>query len=757
MTDRQLVTATEQKIEYSPVLLTPRHTPARTGDNFQVLGSWSHVQWAVQSAAYSKIVAVDFETTGLDYSDGVQIVGVGLAWDQGSAYFHWAPLYGKTKQLIIDLLLTHPGLVAHNVYFDGGMARSVFGKHPNWLACTSALYNMLSNEGWVGQSHGLKSAMVDILRWEDTNEQDLDEWLIVNQYYKGNKRKDNSSEALLESFRAGVLKPDKGQMCHAPAEILGKYCVLDAEACYLLYTEHLAPTLDQFPKFSEFFHKEWMHLIRVHIDQKLHGIEVDREGLATRRQTILDGMATLLQQFRTHPDTRDHIAEYEQFLLQSLIQVEPERLLKKKELPSEPPKFTKDGAISKNWEKWNSNKHKYTEDVISKNWLSWQERYRNALAGNDPVYRFNIQSGVHLGWLLYERLGFEPRVFTEKKLPGTGIKALKHMGEVGKILIEYNWLQKELGYIEDYIKKTQKRSTIHPSFRLPGTKTGRLSSTGPNLQQVPKSKAVMSLFRARPGHVFVDLDFSALEPVVATEFSEDPNMTLIYGDGRPNNDVYLFVGAHIPGMGDKIRKAGYDPYNPTPAGLAAAKKACKHERSICKTVVLACQYGAGVDKVMSTLENDDIFLPREEVQKIHTGYWELFSQVKQMGWDLQRTWRKNGGFVLNGAVERPMCLTEDYKHDVLNRFIQSTGHDILVKYIYILTHNLTAAGIDWKPHVIDWHDAAAVEIPEEQKEDTITVYLKSLAQLNRELGGNITLKGTPSFGTTMADIKEPEE
>jgi hypothetical protein len=169
-----------------------------------------------------------------------------------------------------------------------------------------------------------------------------------------------------------------------------------------------------------------------------------------------------------------------------------------------------------------------------------------------------------------------------------------------------------------------------------------------------------------------------------------------------------------------------------------------------------CAYGAGVDKVLATLEADDVFLPRDEVEKIHRGYWDLFGEVKQFGRDLQRQWKRNGGYVLNG-LGRPMCLPEDYKHDVLNRFIQSTGHDILIQYIYILTNGLTQAGVDWKPWVIDWHDAAAVEVPEHQKDLTIEVYLWALDELNRQLGGQIKLKGVPSWGTTMSDIKEPEE
>lgn len=757
MTDRDLITTIEYKAPPERVLLSPSFTPPREGPTYQVIGTYKNVTPALLAAAASQYVAVDFETKGNDYSDeSFEIVGIGLAWDTGSIYFEWHSLFLNKQKDIIQLLLAHPGLLAHNAYFDGGVIRSRMGQHALGLTCTLALYMFLSNEGWAGQKWGLKDAQKDILLWQETNEKELDEWLCLNGYYKGNRLADDTAVNRSSRFLEGRLRPDKANMWRAPVPILGKYCCLDAEACYLLFTEHLLPCLQRFPGLERFM-TSFMHLIRVSIDQKLHGILMDRDALLSRREELSSEISYQTQQLLAHPLLEAPVRAIESSLLAGLAAMEPPRYRKQKERPPEPPRFLKDGLTpSKNWINWVSNGPKYSEKVLSLNWVNWRERWEKAVRGEDPAYLFNLQSNVHLTETLYNHLGYEPRVFTESGAPGTGIKALKHMGEIGKALIERAWLEKEQGFLTDYIERTESRPTIHPSFRLPGTKTGRLSSKEPNLQQVPKTKVMMGMFLARPGHILVDLDFSALEPVVATEFSQDPNMLLIYGDGRPANDVYLFVGAHIPGMREKILSTGYDPYNPTKETLARAKKECKHERGICKTVVLACQYGAGVDKVMSTLENDDVFLPREDVQQIHSGYWDLFREVKQFGWDLLRQWKRNGGWVLNG-MGRPMCVTEDYKHDLLNRFIQSTGHDILVRYVEILTQALNGRNIEWHPWVIDWHDAAAIECREEDRERVVECYMDSLDCLNEELAGTIKLKGTPSWGYSMAAIKEPEE
>lgn len=756
MPQRELVTIEEVWEKPERVLLRSRHTPARTGPGFQTILSHHEVERALLSAQSSRFVALDFETKGGDIAEDIDIVGVGLAWDTGSCYLPWSELFPPIREKVKAFILEHPGLVAHNVPFDGGVVRKLFDEHANWEACTLATYMFLSNEGWTGQTWGLKDAQVDILCWDESNEKELDQWLCVNGYYKGSRMKTDTREARLERFLEGKLKPNKGEMWRAPKDILGKYCILDAESCYLLYTEHLLPLAQKFPDFSDWYHLDFKYMMLEHIDQKLWGIPIDMDGMLSRKLHLEKEIASYSEQALTHPKLVAPIQKIESKLLEELASKQPEEFKKTKPRPPEPIKYKKNGELSKGWIKWSTSADRYLP-VVNKNWVKWKERWDKASSGEDPAYKFNLQSGAHLTEVFYSQLKFPIRVTTESGAPGTGIKALKHFGEPGKLLIERAYLEKELSYIDDYYQRGLRLDAhIHPGFRMPGTKTGRLSSKGPNLQQVPKSKAVMSLFRARPGHVWVDLDFSALEPVVATEFSQDPNMMFIYGDGQPSNDIYLYVAAHIPGMGDTIRATGYNPRAPTKEALARAKKECKALRSIAKTVVLACQYGAGVDKVLETLENDDIFMEREEVEKIHKGYWDLFREVKAFGYQLQRDWKKNGGYILNG-LGRPMCVTEKYKHDILNRFIQSTGHDILVKYVRVYTEELTRRGIPWKPLILDWHDASAVEVPEEFLEKTKEVYLWGLDRLNEQLHGTIKLKGTPSWGTTLADIKEPEE
>jgi DNA polymerase I-like protein with 3'-5' exonuclease and polymerase domains len=745
------------------VLLQRGHYPARTGKYYGRICEHTDVPHVLPHISRSRIVALDWETVGLDYSDVEQrqIVGLGLAWDTGSCYFHYEDLIQDPDRAneLLDVLLNHTGLIAHNVYFDGGIIYSNFGVHARWHACTSALYKQLANEGWVGQVHGLKHAQTDLLGWESSNETELDEWLVASGHYIGNRRLETDPAKLVEMYHSRTetgkrrLSPDKSKMYLAPREILGKYCVLDAEACYLLYVHVLEPVLQQFPDLEYYHHVEFMHLIYLHIEQKMGGILMDREGLLSRQQILTTQISELEHKFLTHPQTAEHIRAIESDLRRDLYEKEPPRYKKRKER-TEPDKYKKNGEISKNWIRWKELSELPPEQ--SRSWENWAERVRVAEAGENPDYNYNLNSGPQLRELFYNRLKYTPREETESGDDAIGVSSLKHVGEEGQLLVERAHLVKELSYINDYLERTVSRPSLHPDFRLPGPCTGRLSSANPNMQQISKTWDVMSLFLADAGEEWVDIDFKALESVVAAELSGCPNLLELYGDGKPENDIHLFVCAHVPAWRSEVEATGYTPYNPPPGSVSRAKKECKSKRNIMKNIVYAKQYGAGNQKIFAMMQAAGVPISYEEVEEISSTYDRLFERVDEYKKELEWEWQQNGGYVMN-ALGRPMCVTEDYKKDLFNRVIQSTGHDILVKYAYILTYKLDEEGISWRPVIIDFHDATTVGTPVGNGQRVAELMQWSMGELNRKLQGTITLGGVPVIGRNLAQVKEPEQ
>lgn len=721
------------------VLVEPRPTPARVGRSYQlVCPPDNETAELLSSASQASVVAVDFETRGNDYSlpdSEAYVVGVGLAWDKGSCYLSMDELSQDSLNQLAHLLQTHQGLVAHNVYFDGGWIRRDFGQHANWLACTFGLYMQCASEGFEGQKWGLKEAMVDVLLWSDTNETELDTWLVENGYKKQNNA------------------PLKGEMWRAPAAIIGRYCVLDAEATYLLYMEHLLPIVKRFPKLEEYHRRDFLPHVMVHIDQKIAGIMTDREhwtAYATELEAaIIDSEHT----FREHVLVAPHVREFEAAKVQEFLTTEPARY-KKKKVRQEPAKLTKSGEVSKNWIKWSLLENLPPEE--SKNWQNWEAKRRRIEIGIEPGYEFNLQSGDHLRWLMYDKLKHKVLLQTDSGMPAISEDALQSMGDVGQILIGRALKVKELSYVSDYIKRVEHRSTIHPSFKMPGTVTGRLAGKAPNLQQLPKTKGTLSGFVSRPGHSFVDCDVNALEMVVTAELSQDTNLLALYGPGAKKNDIYLFYGSMMAGIGPRLTSLGYNPYQPTTEAIEATKKAFKKERGIAKLLILSDNYGSGVKKKQKILSLNGVDMSLEEVQDMHDSLMAAKEGVLQYVAWLQDEWRANGGWVENG-YGRPICVDEKYLKDILNRVVQSTGHDILQLYARIAAELLNAANISWRPIVMDWHDESIIEVPDEQVETAKKIMeVDAYRELNTILGGTCPLKGSAAVAKTLAGIKLEE-
>lgn len=183
----ELVTTRERSDPY--ILLKPGYHPARVGPTFyQRLHVDDNINDLLDSIQQSRILALDFETKGGDFSSDISIVGVGLAWDTGSCYVNWENLVEAEKNVFLSSVAAHPGLIAHNVYFDGGVFKKVSDLNPKWHMCTYSLLAHLANEGVEGRHWGLKPAMVDLLGWQDSNDKYLRRWLVENGHVKKHLR-----------------------------------------------------------------------------------------------------------------------------------------------------------------------------------------------------------------------------------------------------------------------------------------------------------------------------------------------------------------------------------------------------------------------------------------------------------------------------------------------------------------------------------------------------------------------------------------
>lgn len=743
---------TTRKSKLPFVILKPVVAPPQLDRLFLCLGADDLREFFAGHDAHADYLAFDIETKGnRPFDPESQVVGFSLADVRGAGYWtaeHW-PLF-------LALLERHsPRLVAHNVFFDGAyVMRDGKGLWPTWAFCTYGLYKYLATEGWPGQRWGLKDAQKQLLGWEETNERDLLEWLVRAGYTTATRKSIDDVKETDDWFEVQSpledstwAKADKGEMWRAPPEILGKYCALDAQATYLLLTKVLLPALDRFHVLRDFHQEVFLTEVRILIEQELSGIAVDVEGLHAHADHLRKEIDVALHKFLEHPEVAPGIAEYNAEVLKEHDAKEPPRFNKEKRTPAEPPKYTKTGAVSQRWLAWQEKAQTHPE--VSKRWTLWKDK-RDALTTQN---HFNAASGQQLSWLFYQHLGKPVMLTTDSGAPAVDGRAMGLWGEPGALLRKRSKLEKELGYVEA-AAQYQRNGIIHPQFRVPGTLTGRLSGSGGlNMQQQPKTREYLQLLRARPGTVWVDFDYVALEPSVLTELSRDPSMLKVYGPAAKPNDIYIFVGSAIPGIKETFAACGYNPDAPTKESIARIKKEHKLLRNICKVLTLSAQYGAGPRKIHETLKLQGVVKTLEEVQLLHQSYWKLFAGIKEYERFLLKCWQRNDGWVLNG-IGRPLAVHADLTKDLVNRVVQSTGHSIHAIGLSLLRPLLAKAfGQNFRWIIADFHDEAIIEVPEGEEETAIACFRQMERELNELLQPYVPVKMDPAVGKSLADFK----
>lgn len=185
---------------------------------------------------------------------------------------------------------------------------------------------------------------------------------------------------------------------------------------------------------------------------------------------------------------------------------------------------------------------------------------------------FNINSGPQLIDLLHEVMGLPVISFTKTKLPATGmddLEALIHHAttdeqrELLAALIAF----KEVDKILTSFIPAFEASALGPDgwhylfgfFNLGGTLSGRLSSSDPNLQNIPSTgtkyaKLIKLMFKAPPGWLFIGLDFASLEDRISALTTKDPNKLKVYTDGYDGHSLraYSYFKEQMPDVMDTV-------------------------------------------------------------------------------------------------------------------------------------------------------------------------------------------------------------
>lgn len=274
---------------------------------------------------------------------------------------------------------------------------------------------------------------------------------------------------------------------------------------------------------------------------------------------------------------------------------------------------------------------------------------------DDEVFKviFNPRSPDQLQTLLFEQLALPVVSYTKTKQPGTGgddLKALRNHTQnptaiaLLDALISYKAVDKILGTFIEALKGSARDKDgwhwLFGNFNLGGTVSGRLSSSGPNLQNLPANvvmalseallarlgsrikaflvkgqlhlgKIIKSCFVAPPGWFFCGIDFNSLEDRISALTTKDPNKLKVYTDGYDGHSLraYSYFGDQMPGIDPTSVKS-----------INSIQDFFKDFRQDSKTPTFLLTYGGTYIGIMAQMG-----WTKEKAQLVEKRYHELYA------------------------------------------------------------------------------------------------------------------------------------
>ena len=167
-------------------------------------------------------------------------------------------------------------------------------------------------------------------------------------------------------------------------------------------------------------------------------------------------------------------------------------------------------------------------------------------------YSFNINSPKQLGEALFVKLGLPTgkKTKTGYSTNAEVLEGLQYAHPAVELILEYRGLVKlKSTYCDGLVREVASDGRIHTSFNQVETRTGRISSTEPNLQNIPVrtelGREMRKFFHAREGFLLVDADYSQIELRVLAHMARDKNMIAAF---RENADIHRITASQVFNM-----------------------------------------------------------------------------------------------------------------------------------------------------------------------------------------------------------------
>ena len=315
-------------------------------------------------------------------------------------------------------------------------------------------------------------------------------------------------------------------------------------------------------------------------------------------------------------------------------------------------------------------------------------------------YSFNLNSPKQLGEALFDKLGLPHRKKTKSgySTDAATLESLRSYSPVIDDILEYRSCQKLLStYADGLLKVIGPDGRVHSTFLQTEARTGRLSSTEPNLQNIPvrteQGSRLRGFFVAKPGCILLDADYSQIELRILAHISGDAAMQEIF---RTGGDIHRSTAARIYGM---------PPEMITP-----------RLRSSAKAVNFGIVYGIGAYSL-----SRDIGVTVKEAEAFIQSYLDSFPGVRKY-MDDTIAFGKEHGYVATLFGRRralPELTSSNFnvralgERMAMNTPIQGTAADVIKLAMVRVWQRLRDKGLTARL-ILQVHDELIVEAPLEE-------------------------------------------
>ena len=334
---------------------------------------------------------------------------------------------------------------------------------------------------------------------------------------------------------------------------------------------------------------------------------------------------------------------------------------------------------------------------------------------------FNPDSTKHKQQLLFNKkseggLGLKPTKQTKSGAASVDEETLRNMESkhpVIPLMLEWTETKKiKSTYVDSLLTKLHKER-LHPSFHLHRTTTGRMSSSNPNLQNIPRDSSVRKLFVAEPEHSLLVADYDQIELRVMCMFSHDKRMSEFFQTGA---DIHAGAAALI------LKK---DPKDVTP-----------EERQLGKGVNFLTAYGGGATKLAATTG-----VSVDHAKFVIDSYYRQFSGITTWKQSVIHTAMRQGYVsTLSGRRRRLPDITSSdtslrarAERQAINSVVQGSAADLCKKAMIDVYEAFKGTNAKM---LVQVHDELVVSVPTEEVDTMLPIFIEAM-------GNGVVIEGIP--------------